>query len=305
MKKKLVIGSRASRLARIQTQLVARRLKETFPELELEIRTMETTGDRRQDLSLDSLGGKGVFIKELDLALLQGEIDLAVHSLKDMPMEVTPGLGLAVFSQREDPRDALVLPSGKEAWDGRSVIGCSSFRRKLQAEKLFPEARFKDIRGNVPTRLEKLDKGEYDALILAAAGLRRLGLEERIFRCFEPEEMLPAAGQGTLAVTMREEEDRELIRALEAPAACRIAREERAFVQALGGGCSSPVAAYGERKEGMLLLWGLYYDEKSGNYRIGSRKEALEAATGMGAALAEELREAASRQQEPAGRQGE
>ena len=161
MKKKLVIGSRASRLARIQTQLVARRLKEIFPETELEIRTMETTGDRRQDLSLDSLGGKGVFIKELDLALLQGEIDLAVHSLKDMPMEVTPGLGLAVFSQREDPRDALVLPSGKEAWDGRGVIGCSSFRRKLQAEKLFPEARFKDIRGNVPTRLEKLDKGKY------------------------------------------------------------------------------------------------------------------------------------------------
>ena len=161
------------------------------------------------------------------------------------------------------------------------MIGCSSFRRKLQAEKLFPEARFKDIRGNVPTRLEKLDKGEYDALILAAAGLRRLGLEERIFRCFEPEEMLPAAGQGTLAVTMREEEDRELIQALEDPAACRIAREERAFVRALGGGCSSPVAAYGERKEGMLLLWGLYYDEKSGNYRIGSRKEALEAATGM------------------------
>ena len=230
MKKKLVIGSRASRLARIQTQLVVRRLKETFPELELEIRTMETTGDRRQDLSLDSLGGKGVFIKELDLALLQGEIDLAVHSLKDMPMEVTQGLGLAVFSQREDPRDALVLPSGKEVWDGRGVIGCSSFRRKLQAEKLFPEARFKDIRGNVPTRLEKLDKGEYDALILAAAGLRRLGLEERIFRCFEPEEMLPAAGQGTLAVTMREEEDRELIQALEDPAACRIAREERAFV---------------------------------------------------------------------------
>lgn len=232
-------------------------------------------------------------------------MDLAVHSLKDMPMEVTPGLGLAVFSQREDPRDALVLPSGKEAWDGRGVIGCSSFRRRLQAEKLFPEARFKDIRGNVPTRLEKLDKGEYDALILAAAGLRRLGLEERIFRCFEPEEMLPAAGQGTLAVTMREEEDRELIRALEDPAACRIAREERAFVQALGGGCSSPVAAYGEQKEGALLLQGLYYDEESGNYWIGSRKEALDAASGMGAALAEELREAASRQQEPAGRQGE
>ena len=286
MKKKLVIGSRASRLARIQTQLVAKRLKERFPETELEIRTMETTGDRRQDLSLDSLGGKGVFIKELDLALLQGEIDLAVHSLKDMPMEVTP-------------------PSGKEAWDGRGVIGCSSFRRKLQAEKLFPEARFKDIRGNVPTRLEKLDRGEYDALILAAAGLRRLGLEERIFRCFEPEEMLPAAGQGTLAVTMREEEDLELIQVLEDPAVCRIAREERAFVRALGGGCSSPVAAYGEVKEGALFLRGLYYDEKSGNYQIGSRKEVLEAASGMGAALAEALREAASRQQEPAGRQGE
>ena len=272
MKKKLVIGSRASRLARIQTQLVTNRLKETFPELELEIRTIETTGDRRQDLSLDSLGGKGVFIKELDLALLQGEMDLAVHSLKDMPMEVTPGLGVGglLTAGRSKGRTGTAFREG--SLDGRGVIGCSSFRRKLQAEKLFPEARFKDIRGNVPTRLEKLDKGEYDALILAAAGLRRLGLEERIFRCFEPEEMLPAAGQGTLAVTMREEEDRELIQALEDPAACRIAREERAFVRALGGGCSSPVAAYGERKEGMLLLWGLYYDEKSGNYRIGSRK---------------------------------
>ena len=219
-------------------------------------------GDHRgpaQDLSLDSLGGKGDFIKELDLALLQGEIDLAVHSLKDMPMEVTPGLGLAVFSQREDPRDALVLPSGKEAWDGRGVIGCSSFRRKLQAEKLLPEARFKDIRGNVPTRLEKLDKGEYNALILAAAGLRRLGLEERILRCFEPEEMLPAAGQGTLAVTMREEEDLELIQVLEDPAVCRIARERTGICPGpgrrmfLSGSCLRGSERRGALSSGTLL----------------------------------------------------
>ena len=289
MKKKLVIGSRASRLARIQTQLVTNRLKETFPELELEIRTIETTGDRRQDLSLDSLGGKGVFIKELDLALLQGEIDLAVHSLKDMPMEVTPGLGLAVFSQREDPRDALVLPSGKEAWDGRGVIGCSSFRRRIQGERLFPQAEFRSIRGNVLTRLEKLDRGEYDALILAAAGLKRLGLEHRICRYFSAEEILPAAGQGILAVQGRAGEDYGFLETLTKEGAGAEALAERAFVRYLDGGCSSPVAAYARVDNDRLYLRGLYYIEEKGSYTLGSREGRSEDAEEIGVLLAEEM----------------
>lgn len=170
------IGSRESRLAVIQTMQVVEYIKENHPRLRPELITMETTGDRRLDVTLDKIGGKGLFVKELDLALLDGRIDLAVHSLKDMPMEESERIPVIGYSKREDVRDVLVLPAGVKEWNGRGVIGCSSFRRRIQGEKLYPEAQFQSIRGNVQTRLEKLDRGEYDALILAAAGLIRLGL---------------------------------------------------------------------------------------------------------------------------------
>ena len=206
-KPEIRIGSRESKLAVIQSEIVQRHLQEKYPEGEITLITMKTTGDKILDRTLDKIGGKGLFVKELDLALMEKRTDLSVHSLKDMPMKVPEELPILAFSRREDPRDVLVLPKGKTEIDFSKPIGCSSMRRILQFQKLYPQAVFKPIRGNVQTRLRKLDDGEYSATLLAAAGLKRLGLENRISRYFEPEEMIPAAGQGVLAVHGRKYTD--------------------------------------------------------------------------------------------------
>ena len=205
--RKVIIGSRESKLAVIQSEMVKAYIEEHAPMTQVEILTMKTTGDKILDKTLDKIGGKGLFVKELDKALLEKKSDISVHSLKDMPMEVPSELPLVAFSKREDPRDVLVLPQGETELDLTKPIGCSSQRRILQLKSIYPNAVCKSVRGNVQTRLSKLDSGEYSALILAAAGLKRLGLENRISRYFEPEEMIPAAGQGILAVQGRAGED--------------------------------------------------------------------------------------------------
>lgn len=205
--KPIRVGSRESRLAVIQSEMVVEYLKEELPGHPVELLTMKTTGDRILDRRLDQIGGKGLFVKELDQALLDGRSDLSVHSLKDMPMEVPEELPLLGFSHREDPRDVLVLPMNQTQWDRTLPVGCSSQRRMVQLSKRYPDITFRTIRGNVLTRLRKLDDGEYGALVLAAAGLKRLGLSERISRYFSVEEMIPAAGQGILAVQGRKGED--------------------------------------------------------------------------------------------------
>lgn len=291
------IGSRESRLAVIQTMQVVEYIKEHHPRLRPELITMETTGDRRLDVTLDKIGGKGLFVKELDLALLDGRIDLAVHSLKDMPMEESERIPVIGYSKREDVRDVLVLPAGGKEWNGRGVIGCSSFRRRIQGERLYPEAQFQSIRGNVQTRLEKLDRGEYDALILAAAGLIRLGLRHRICRYFSVDEILPAAGQGILALQGRGGADYGFLKGYVNTEAGYIARGERAFVRYLDGGCSSPVAAYGQAAEGEFLLRGLYYIEEEGTYKIGASKGRIEDAEQIGISLAKELEAEYGREQ--------
>lgn len=291
MKRKIRIGSRASRLAVIQAEKLVSYLNEHHPEYETEIITMETTGDKRLDVTLDKIGGKGLFVKELDKALLNMEIDLSVHSLKDMPMEESDLIPIVGFSEREDARDVLVLPEGVKEWNGKGVIGCSSLRRKLQAQKIYPEATFKVIRGNVPTRLGKLDRGEYDALILAAAGLRRLGYEKRISKFFSVEEILPAAGQGILAVQGRQGEDYDFLRGFGSRETELVAKAERAFVRQLDGGCSSPVAAYGEVKDGTLFLKGLYYREEDSSYFIGEKSGPMKSAEEIGKRLAVEMKE--------------
>ncbi len=291
MDRKIKIGSRKSRLAVIQTEKLIQYIEENFQELKTELVTMETTGDKRLDVTLDKIGGKGLFVKELDRALLEGRIDLSVHSLKDMPMEEQEAIPIVAYSHREDVRDVLVLRKGLEKWDGRGVIGCSSFRRRIQAEKLYPDAVFRTIRGNVTTRLEKLDAGEYDALILAAAGLNRLGLEGRIYRFFSIEEILPAAGQGILAVQGRKGEDYQFLEGFEENGIRRIAEAERAFVRYLNGGCTSPVAAYAYIGENRLCLRGLYYIEKTRSYVIGYKEGRPEEAGQIGIALAREMQE--------------
>ena len=206
-KSKIIIGSRESKLAVLQSEMVRDYIKEKNPEMEVEILTMKTTGDIILDRTLDKVGGKGLFVKELDKALMDGRSILSVHSLKDMPMEVPEELPLLAFSRREDPRDVLVLPEGVSKLDKSKPLGCSSLRRTLQLKKLYPDMEVKSIRGNLQTRLRKLDEGQYSALILAAAGLKRLGLESRINRYFTEDEIIPAAGQGILAVQGRKGED--------------------------------------------------------------------------------------------------
>ena len=290
--RKVVIGSRESRLAVIQSEIVKKYIEEQNPDIQVEILTMKTTGDIILDRTLDKIGGKGLFVKELDKALLEKRSDISVHSLKDMPMEVSEKLPLAAYSRREDPRDVLVLPKGREIMDKTKPIGCSSLRRILQLKELFPDMAFKSVRGNVITRLRKLDDGEYGALVLAAAGLKRLGLEERISRYFTVSEIIPAAGQGILAVQGRAGEDFSYLADFQDQEAAWAATAERAFVRYLDGGCSSPVAAHGQVQGEELNLLGLYYDEETGKYKRGSKKGSVSMAEELGISLARELREA-------------
>lgn len=287
--KKLVVGSRESRLAVIQTQLAIQAIRACQPELEVELLTMKTTGDKILDRTLDQVGGKGLFVKELDAALLAGRVDLTVHSSKDLPMETDPRLPLVAFSRRADPRDALVLPAGVTELDPAKPIGCSSLRRQLQLKALFPQMRTAPVRGNVLTRLEKLDRGEYAALVLAAAGLERLGLAGRVSRYFSVEEMLPAAGQGILAVQARADFDPACLREFNDPDSRDCLLAERAFVRALDGGCSSPVAAYATVDGEALTLTGLYVDSRGEACRqaISGPREQGER---LGAALAQDMR---------------
>ena len=289
---KIRIGSRESRLAVIQSTMVMDAIKRAHPEIELELVTMKTTGDKILDRTLDKVGGKGLFVKELDRALLDGEVDLTVHSLKDMPMETDPRLPIVAASEREDPRDALLLPAGAEELDLSRPIGCASARRRIQLEQLFPGCRVEPVRGNVLTRLEKLDQGGYAALVLACAGLRRLGLDGRIKRIFEPEELLPAACQGILAVQAREGLDPWFLDAFHSEETALMARVERAFVRALDGGCSSPVAAYARMEDGEVELTGLFAREDGTHMRRRTRRFRPEEAEQMAAVLAWEMREA-------------
>ena len=287
---KIKIGSRESKLAVIQSRMVMDAIARTVPEAELELVTMKTTGDRILDKTLDQIGGKGLFVKELDQALRDGRADFTVHSLKDMPMEVPEDLPLAAFSKRADPRDALVLPEGVTELDPSKPIGCSSRRRQLQMKELFPNMDIRPVRGNVQTRLKKLRDGEFSALVLAAAGLKRLGLEDRISRYFSPEEMLPAAGQGILAVQTRQGVDTACLAAVHDPDAACCALAERAFVRALDGGCSSPVAAYAVVEGETLTLTGLYVSPDETVVRKGSLSGPKAEAETLGETLAAMLK---------------
>lgn len=290
-RKKIIIGTRESRLAVIQSEMVRDYICKNAPGLEAELLPMKTTGDRILDRTLDQIGGKGLFVKELDRALREGRSDLSVHSLKDLPMEVPEDLPLLCFSVREDPRDVLILPKGAEGLDPSLPLGSSSLRRTLQLQKLFPKMRCKSIRGNVLTRLQKLDAGEYSGIVLAAAGVKRLKLEHRISRYFEIAEILPAAGQGVLAVQGRKGEDYGYLKGFHDPKTACAVQAERAFVRYLDGGCSSPVAAYGRMEGDTLILEGLYYTEHTGRYyREKIRGKCIEAEM-LGIVLAKQMQE--------------
>ena len=292
----VIIGSRESKLAVLQSEMVKSYIEQKSrgenagSEITVNILTMKTTGDIILDRTLDKVGGKGLFVKELDRALLDGKSNLSVHSLKDMPMEVPEELPLLAFSKREDPRDVLVLPEGVAELDPDKPLGCSSLRRTLQLKKLYPEMEVKSIRGNLQTRLRKLDEGEYSGLILAAAGLKRLGLENRISRYFTPDEMIPSAGQGILAVQGRKGEDYGYLDGYCDRDAWLAGTAERAYVKYLDGGCSSPVAAFAEVDGDEIFIRGLYDSEATGKWLTGQIRGAAEDGEKLGIALAKKLK---------------
>lgn len=294
MTKKIVrVGSRDSKLAIRQSEMVMEQIAKAHPEISLELVTMKTTGDLILDRRLELVGGKGLFVKELDLALREGRVDITVHSLKDLPMETPEDLPLLAFSARENPLDVLVLPQSESeigsalgaVIKANSLIGTSSRRRELQLKELYPNWNFESIRGNLQTRLRKLDEGQFDGIILAYAGIARLGMEERISKIFSPDEVIPAAGQGTLVVQGRKGEDYYYLDCIDDKTARIEAEAERCFVSRLDGGCSSPIGAFAEVKGDEILLRGLYCDEKTGRYSKGR----ISGQVGEGKKLAEQL----------------
>ena len=294
MKRVIRFGSRKSALAVAQTRILMDAVAAAHPELEVELVTMTTTGDVNMkpfSEASDKFGIKGLFTQELEEALKSGEIDVAVHSLKDVPMYANEELPIVAYSARGDARDALVLPDGVKEIDENLPLGCSSARRRIQLAKLFPQLRVEPVRGNVNTRLRKLDEGQFSALVLAAAGLQRVGLGERISRYFTTDEMIPAPGQGILACQGRAGESYEYLDAVRCEAAACCARAERGFSAELGGGCTAPVGAYAEIIDGELTLHGFYADEAEGIYREGRACGRPENAEELARSLARRLRE--------------
>ncbi len=248
MKDKIIIATRESLLALWQAKYVQKRVREEHPEIQVELLPVTTKGDQILDRSLLDIGGKGLFIKELEVLLLDGKADIAVHSLKDMTAEIPKGLELAAVTDREDPRDAFISLQYKALKELplHARVGTSSLRRQSQLLHLRPDLEIRTLRGNVQTRLRHLDEGEFDAIILAAAGLKRLGLEERIASYISTEESIPAAGQGVMAIEMRagDTETMEIIRFLHNQDVASCITAERAFLGKVGGDCKVPAGIY-------------------------------------------------------------
>ncbi len=289
--RKIKIGTRASRLAMWQAQFVAAQLKKFFPALEVELVKVHTTGDKILDAPLAKIGGKGLFTKELELQMAAGAIDLAVHSLKDVPTELPEGFQIAAITRRAQPLDALVsnkfptfssLPAG-------SLVGTSSLRRAAQILALRPDLRIKNLRGNVETRLRKLDAGEFDAIILAAAGLERLGHAARIGELLT--EIIPAAGQGALAIEIRagDEKISRLVQVLNDEETAAAVSVEREFLTEVGGSCQVPVGVFATIDGGQVNVRALIAAPDGKNFVKASELVPLEKIHGLGKKIAAQL----------------
>ncbi len=290
----LRIATRKSPLALWQAHHVAERLRQAHPGLNVELVGMITRGDKILDSPLAKVGGKGLFVKELEQGLLEGRADLAVHSMKDVPVDFPAGLGLPVMLAREDPRDAFVSRhySHPDALPADARVGTSSLRRQCQLAARYSDWQIRSLRGNVGSRLAKLDTGEFDAILLAAAGLKRLGLAERITLALEPEFSLPAIGQGAIGVECRLDDQRTqaLIAVLDDPATHIRVAAERAFNARLQGGCQVPIAGYALLENDQIWLRGLVGEPDGSLIVAGEIRGSASEAETLGAALAEELR---------------
>jgi len=294
MARPLVIGSRGSKLALWQAEQARERLQLLNPGIEINIQIIKTTGDVKSD-PLSVIGGKGVFTKELEDVLLDGRIDIAVHSLKDLPTILPEALSISAICEREDARDALVLPAG--LWGSLAtlregaVVGTSSQRRLAQLKALRRDVTVRDLRGNVDTRIRKLDEGQYDAVILASAGLLRLGLKDRISARIPIAEMLPAVGQGAIAIETRSDDEFTVqttskLDHHETRVACLA---ERAFLRGLGGGCQLPIAAHATIDRDVLTLDGLVAKPDGSEIWRDSLSGTLDSAEQLGSILATRL----------------
>jgi len=289
----LRIATRKSPLALWQAEHVARCLRRHHPLLQVELVKISTRGDKILDSPLAKVGGKGLFVKELEQGLLAGDADIAVHSMKDVPVEYPDGLDLPVILSREDPRDALVRPrnSGSEQLPRDARVGTSSLRRQCQLVARHPAWHILTLRGNVNTRLAKLDAGEYDAIILAAAGLKRLGLDARISEYLEPEISLPAIGQGAIGIECRAQDEHVLsyIQSLNDSSTQLCLTAERALNKRLQGGCQVPIGGHATLVDGQVLLRGLVGDPVSAEIVMGERRGPSTVAEQLGIDLADEL----------------
>ena len=284
------VGSRDSKLAIAQAQMVIDSIKLYDSSIVTELITMKTSGDKILDRTLDKIGGKGLFVKELDEALIDNRVDITVHSFKDLPMEVNEDLPIVALSERADERDVLILPEGIA--DESKPIGSSSKRRMLQLNEL-GYSNIMPLRGNVITRLKKLDEGEYSAIVLAAAGLKRLGLEDRISSYFNEDEIIPCACQAIIAVQARKNEKTEYLELFHSKESSIVSSAERAFVTRLNGGCSSPIAAFARIEEEKLYLKALYYDESNNRIYKGNISGEIYEAEKIGILLADSLKKEA------------
>ena len=287
------LGTRGSPLAMRQAELVARALRNRWPDLEVTLIPIKTSGDKLLDVQLSQVGGKGLFVKEIEEALLADQIDLAVHSLKDLPVTLPPSLRLGAIMVREDPLDALVARDGLQFTElpTGSRIGTSSLRRQVQLLHRRPDLQIVPLRGNVETRLRKLETLSLDAVVLAAAGLIRLGLQDRITERLQPELSLPAIGQGALAIEIREDDPRvaSLVHALDDRDTRLATASERAFLRRLGGSCVTPIAAFGQIEGESLQLAGMVASLDGKRMVRQVRRGGAGAPEEVGHALAEQL----------------
>ncbi|WP_034461694.1 hydroxymethylbilane synthase [Buttiauxella noackiae] len=296
----LRIATRQSPLALWQAHYVKQRLEACHPQLTVELVPMVTRGDIILDTPLAKVGGKGLFVKELELALLEGRADIAVHSMKDVPVEFPEGLGLVTICERDDPRDAFVSNnfSSLDSLPAGSVVGTSSLRRQCQIAERRPDLVIRSLRGNVGTRLGKLDNGDYDAIILAVAGLNRLGLQSRIRYALPAEVSLPAVGQGAVGIECRldDEHTQALLASLNHEETAIRVCAERAMNMRLEGGCQVPIGSYAELKDGELWLRALVGAPDGSILVRGERRGKPEDAEVMGISLAEELLDKGARE---------
>ena len=290
----MIIGSRGSKLALAQTNWVKERILGRFPDAGVDVKVIRVSADADAEGSIRAGTARGVFVREIDEALLAGAIDLAVHSCKDVPSRVPEGLEIRIIPEREDARDALVTSGRGGTLEGLrpgGLVGTGSVRRQAQLLRLRPDLRVAEIRGNVDTRLRKLDEGDYDAIVLACAGLRRLGLAGRIGSIFSLDQMLPAPGQGALAIATRSGDQRalEMLAALHDPASGQAVAAERAVLRRLGGGCNSPIAVHAALADGIVRIEGLVSSPDGKRAVRDAVARPAEEAEEAGVALAETL----------------